>query len=154
MGENTMFARRQFTLAAAVPLAAAMLGVASSAAASNDEASVKEAVESFRKAMMTGDGKALDALLLDGMTYGHSTGRVQTKSEFIADATSGKSVWKSITLSDQTVGIVGNSALVRCVFTGQNESQGKTNNVHFGLLMIWNQVDGRWRLLARQGYKI
>ena len=66
----------------------------------------------------------------------------------------GPSVWKFITLSDQTTQIVGNSAIARHILTGENESEGKTNAIKIGVLMVWQKQDGRWKLLARQAFRI
>ena len=45
---------------------------------------------------MASDGAAFDALCAAQMSYGHSGGKIQTKEEFIADATSGKAKWKAL----------------------------------------------------------
>ncbi len=42
------------------------------------------------------------------MSYGHSSGRVETKPQFIDDATGPRSAWKFIELSNQSIQIVGN----------------------------------------------
>ena len=33
-------------------------------------------------------------------------------------------------------------------------SEGKTNLIKIGILMVWQKQDGRWKLLARQAYTI
>jgi hypothetical protein len=43
---------------------------------------------------------------------------------------------------------------VRYILTGETESEGKTNSVKIGVLMVWHKQDGRWKLLARQAYRI
>jgi Domain of unknown function (DUF4440) len=155
MGETLMLDRRRLAFAAATVLATTALRLAPAfATAAKDEDAVADAVEALRKAMLSGDGKQLGALLADRLSYGHSSGKVQTKTEFIADATSGKSTWKSITLSDQTVQLAGLNAITRFTFTGQSESQGQTHDVKLGILMVWVKQGSHWRLLARQGYKV
>jgi hypothetical protein len=146
--------RRELIFAGAGLLCAAALGAVASFAAETGEAEVAAAVEAYRKALLASDRKQFEALCADQMTYGHSSGRVQTKKEFIDEATNGKTVWKSITLTDQTVQLAGDNAMARCVFTGENQSDGKTNTPKFGLLTVWVKHSSTWRLLARQGYKI
>src|SRR5258707_15720436 len=85
---------------------------------------VTAAVEALRKAMIAGDKPALDQLVADELTYGHSSGRLETKTEFIADLTSGEAGFSSIELSDQTITSVHNIALVRQVFVGANRRHG------------------------------
>jgi hypothetical protein len=123
-------------------------------AQSGDEAAVAQAVEALRKAALTKDRKQFEALLADQVSYGHSAGRVETKTQFIDDATGPRSIWKFIDQTDQTIQVAGNNAIVRHIFTGETESAGKTNAVKIGILMVWQKQDGRWTLLARQAYRI
>jgi hypothetical protein len=138
-----------------VVMALALLGAASVVgAASGDEAAVAQAVEAFRNAMLKADRSQFEALTADQLSYGHSAGRVENKAQFINGATSGQSRWKFITLTDQSTQIVGNTAIVRCTFTGESERDGKTNPVKLGVLMVWNKQDGHWKLLARQAVRL
>ncbi len=123
-------------------------------AQSGDETAVAQAVEAFRKAQLAKDRNQFETLCADQMTYGHSSGRVETKKQFIDDATGPRSVWKFIELSKQTVQIVGNNAVVRNIFKGENVSEGKTNAINIGILMVWVKQGGQWKLLARQAYKL
>jgi hypothetical protein len=45
-------------------------------------------------------------------------------------------VWKFINLTDQRNQVVGNAAIVRYILTGETESEGKTNSVKIGVLMV------------------
>lgn len=138
-----------------VVMALALLGAASMAAApSGDEAAVAQAVEAFRNAMLKADRAEFEALTADQLSYGHSAGRVENKAQFINAATSGQSRWKFITLTDQTIQIVGNTAIVRHTLTGETERDGKTNPVKIGVLMVWHKPDGQWQLLARQAVRL
>lgn len=147
--------RRHLVLAGASALCAVVLGLGSEVAAqTGDEAAVAQAVEAFRKAMVAKDRGQLEALCADQLSYGHSAGRIETKSQFIDAAVSGRSAWKFITLTDQTAQIVGNNAIARHILTGENESEGKTNAIKIGVLMVWQKQDGNWKLLARQAFRI
>ncbi len=117
-----------------------------------DEAAVKQAVEAFRKAMLTNDKAQLEALSAPQLSYGHSAGRVENKEQFITGAM--KATWKSIAVTDETVAIVGNNAVSRFVFAGQNEADGKLADVKLGILMVWLKQDAHWKLLARQAVRI
>ena len=119
-----------------------------------DEAAVAQAVEALRKAQLAKDRKQFEALLSDQLSYGHSAGRLETKAQFIDDATGPRSVWKFIDTTNQTVQLVGNNAIVRHNLTGETESTGKASPVKIGVLMVWQKEDGRWKLLARQAYRI
>jgi hypothetical protein len=155
-GDVMTFSRRHLAVLGAGLLGSAAFGSTAAVAASGGDADVAAALEAYRKAMLAGDRKLLEALCVDQLTYGHSSGRVQTKKQFVDDASSGKTKWNSITLSDQAIQLAGSNAMARCVFSGENVnvSDGKTNTVKFGLLTVWVKQRGKWRLLARQGYKI
>ena len=117
---------------------------------SNEVNAVAAAVEALRKAMVAAEKSALDKLVADELTYGHSSGRLETRAEFIADATSDKAGFAAIELSDQTVRIVDNMALVRHIFSGTSRRHGA---VKLSNLMVWLRRDGQWKLVARQATK-
>jgi hypothetical protein len=137
-----------------VVMALALLGAAPVAAQSGDEAAVAQAVEAFRNAMLKADRSQFEALTAEQLSYGHSAGRVEDKTQFINAATSGRSTWKFITLTDQTIQIVGKNAIVRHTLTGETERDGKTNPVKIGILMVWHKPDVQWQLLARQSVRL
>ena len=116
------------------------------------EAAVSTAVEALRKAMIAGDKAGLDKLSLSELSYGHSSGRIESKGEFIEALVSGKSGFSAIDLSDQTVNIVDSIALVRHVFNGKRKADG--SNMKLSILTVWLQRQGEWRLLARQAAKL
>jgi ketosteroid isomerase-like protein len=136
-------------------MAVAVCGMARVAQAQTaDEAAVAQAVEAFRAAMLQADKTQFEALTAEQLSYGHSSGRVETKTQFITAATSGQSRWKFITLTDQTVQVVGNNAIVRHTLTGETERDGKTNPVKIGVLTVWHKPAGQWQLLARQAVRL
>jgi ketosteroid isomerase-like protein len=145
---------RTLVLSTIVMALALLTGAPAGAAQSGDEAAVAQAVEAFRNAMLKADRAQFEALCADQLSYGHSAGRVETKAQFIDAATSGRSTWKFITLTDQTIQIVGNNAIVRHTLTGETERDGKTNPVKIGVLMVWHKQDGNWKLLARQAVRL
>jgi ketosteroid isomerase-like protein len=132
----------------------ALLGAASVVAQAGEEAAVAQAVEAFRTAMLQADRAQFEALTAEQLSYGHSAGRVENKTQFIDAATSGRSTWKFITLTDQTIQIIGDNAIVRHTLTGETERDGKTNPVKIGVLMVWHQQNGNWKLLARQAVRL
>jgi ketosteroid isomerase-like protein len=137
-----------------VVMTVALLGAASVAAQAGEEAAVAQAVEAFRTAMLQADRAQFEALTAEQLSYGHSAGRVENKTQFIDAATSGRSTWKFITLTDQTIQIIGDNAIVRHTLTGETERDGKTNPVKIGVLMVWHQQNGNWTLLARQAVRL
>lgn len=120
-------------------------------AAQADEASVAQAVEAFRKAVIAKDKGQFDALLADQLRYWHTDGRVETKAEYMADALSKRALWKSIDLTNQTVVVTGDTAIVRHNYSGESEREGgKVQSTRVGVFMVWQKQGGQWKLLARQ----
>lgn len=149
-----MSVSRRAALAAAIAAPVLIRSVPGIAAGTDAAAAVEQAVDALTKALLAADGPALDALVLDGLSYGHSSGLVQDKAAFVETLTSKRSAFPSITLSDRSVSVVGEDAVARHVFTGEVDSGGKTAPVHIGVMQVWHRDGGRWRLLARQAFKI
>jgi len=130
-----------------------VLSVASFAQ-SADEKQVAAAVETLRKAMLDGDKSQLEAITASELTYGHSSGKMEDKAAFVQALVSGTSDFVTINLADQTIKIVGNTALVRHHLTGENKDGGKPGTVNLGVLLVWQKQQGKWKLLARQAFKL
>ncbi len=123
-------------------------------AQSKDETAVASAVEALRKAMIDPDKATLDKLTADELSYGHSSGKVQDKAAFIEALTSGASDFVTIDLTEQTIKIVGNTAIVRHNLSASTNDGGKPGTVKLGILTIWQKQHSQWKLLARQAVKI
>jgi hypothetical protein len=118
------------------------------------EKAVATAVESLRKAMVDPDKAVLDRLTTEELSYGHSTGLVQDKQEFMEALTSGRSDFVSIDLSGQTVKIAGDAAIVRHILSAVTNDGGKPGTTKLSVLMVWVERNGEWKLLARQAVKV
>ena len=118
-----------------------------------DEQMPAETVEAFRKAMIASDHGAFDALCAAQLSYGHSTGKIQTKEEFIAHATRGKAKWKALEFANVRNTVAGPNAISRFTLNGELESDGKVTPIGIGVLMVWQKQGNAWKLLARQGFK-
>ena len=145
--------RRQFALPA---LAIGLLGVAPAFAASADEEAVAKNVEAFRAAQVAADAKAFDALCAPELSYGHSDARVEDKAVFIANATSGKSKWLSLKYEDPKIRVVGDAAIVRFHWLGEQEAvaDGKKSSTNLHILMNWQKQGPDWKLLTRASTKL
>lgn len=123
------------------------------AAPGGTDASAAAAAERLRVVMVDPDRAALDSLVADDLSYGHSGGKIDTKTSFIADLLNGNSDFLNITISDQSVKVVKDVALVRHTLTGQTLDGGKAGAVNLKVLQVWQLQGGQWRLLARQAVR-
>ncbi|MBN1277706.1 MAG: nuclear transport factor 2 family protein, partial [Deltaproteobacteria bacterium] len=91
----------------------------------------------------------------DKLVYGHSAGRVQNKAEFIEEVVSLQpNDYLTIDLSDQTITISGNTAVVRHIYSFDYTSDGVPGSSSIGNVLIWQEQEGKWKLLARQAYRL
>ncbi|HLA53082.1 MAG TPA: nuclear transport factor 2 family protein [Flavitalea sp.] len=130
-----------------------LLSVALSSVGQNKENAVATAVESFRKAVVDADGAKLNALLATDLSYGHSDGRVEGKQELIDKLKDGRYDFVNMELTEQTIKVTGDIALVRNKLDGKTADEGKPNEAHLYVLMVWQKTKGGWSLLARQAVK-
>ena len=122
-------------------------------AQSKDETEVAAAVEKLRTAMVDGDKKELEDIVSDKLSYGHSGGHVEGKAEFVDKIVTGKSDFVTIDLSDQTISINGNTAVVRHKLEAKTNDNGKPGDVHLLVLLVFQKDHKQWKLLARQAVK-
>jgi hypothetical protein len=124
-------------------------------AQSSDEKTVAAKVEQLRVALVDGKEEALTKLTAPNLSYGHSNGLMEDKKAFLAALTSGESNFTEINLTDQTISISGNVALVRHKLKGETHNKGKDPApISLGVLLVWQKVKGEWLLLARQAFKL
>jgi len=124
-------------------------------AQTKEAGAVSAAVEAFRKAIIAADRSALEKLTADELSYGHSSGRLEDKAEFVEAIVSGKSGFSAIELSDQTVDVIDNMALARHVFLGtRRNTSGDTSKMKLAILTVWLQRQEQWKLVARQAAKL
>lgn len=135
-------------------LAGCATGAASTASSASAEQAVAAAAEKLRVAMIDPTPAALTALVADDLSYGHSGGRVDTKDSFIGDLIAGKSDFVTIAITDQTIKVVGNTAIVRHTLTADTNDSGKPGKVQIKILGVWQQQGGQWKLLARQAVRV
>jgi len=118
------------------------------------EQRVVQLVNDFNQAIISTDSTGLKNLVWEDLSYGHSSGLVQDKAEFIAGVMNGPNFFKKFDLQNQTIKVSGKNAVVRHVAIAQAVNQGNPVEIRFGNILIWQKKQGHWKLLARQGYKL
>lgn len=123
-------------------------------AQSKDEKEVAAAVANLRKGMLDGDKNLLDQVTAADLSYGHSNGNIEDKATFIRVLASGENDFVTMDVSDQTIKIVGNTAVVRHNFSAQTNNGGTPGSTKLGVLLVWQKQAGNWKLVARQAFKL
>lgn len=146
-----MLLKKAFLMAAASVALAGCAGLSSGGA--TDAPAVAAAAEKLRVAMIDPTPAALDALVAEDLSYGHSGGKVDTKASFIADLMSGASDFVTIAITEQSVKVAGDAAIVRHTLTADTLDGGKPGKVAIKILQVWQKQGGGWKLLARQAVR-
>ncbi len=123
-------------------------------AQSNYEKEVTATCDRFIKALVNADKTVLEELTASELSYGHSSGKEENKTQFIGRIASGSVDFVTIDISDQTIKLAAKSAIVRHVFISKLVDDGKTLDVKIGVMMVWQKQKGKWKLLARQAFKL
>ena len=131
-----------------------MLSIGSSYAATPNQSTVEQAVETMRLAMLSADKAQLENVALPSLTYGHSSAIIENKAEFVDAIVSGRSGFTTLEFQDQTITTEGDTAIVRHVFSADTNNSGKIGKVKIGVMLVFKKVDSDWKLLARQAYKL
>jgi hypothetical protein len=112
------------------------------------EKSLLAAEDRRYQAMIDADLVALDELCADELSYAHSSGARDSKSEYLEKVRSGYYVYRRIDHPVERVEIVGDSAIVVGRMTADLLVQGTAKTIDNLALAVWTRADGTWRLLA------
>jgi ketosteroid isomerase-like protein len=123
-------------------------------AQSNDEQTVTAGVEKLRLAMISGNKADLLSILSPDLTYGHSGGKIENRDSFVEAISTKKSDFVTIALTDQTVTVTGDVAVVRHILTADTNDGGKPANIHLGIVLVWKKAKGDWKLIARRAFHV
>ena len=124
------------------------------ASPAEEKKKVKAVVELLRGAIIEPDATLLKELTADQLTYGHSSGTIQDKAEFIDDLVHGSFDFTTVDFRDQRIVVSGRTAIVRHVFEAKATNAGAPVDVRIGNILVYVKQEGAWKLLARQAYKL
>lgn len=118
------------------------------------EEQIRTAVEDLNQAIIHPNATVLEALCSSELTYGHSSGLVQNKSEFINDLLHGPYNFTSVTSPDLTISISGNTAIARFIFLATATKADQQIDIRIGCVQIFQRENNKLKLLARQAFKL
>jgi len=114
------------------------------------EGDVLRADERRFEAMRKDDWAALDAALSDDLTYVHSTARLESKAEHIANLRAGKPHYRGIAPRDRRARVHGNVGVVNGVSEMHVDNAGKEQRFTIRYLAVYAKTGEQWRMLAWQ----
>ena len=121
----------------------------------DQEQAVAAAVEEFKTAIVDADRASLESLLSDDLVFAHSGGKIQNKQECIDEIVSlTPNDYTMVDISNQMIKVSGNSAVVHHTYAADFTSNGKEGSLKIGVMLVWQNVNGEWKLLARQAFRL
>ena len=115
---------------------------------------LKDAAAKLDKALVQKDSVALKQLLHKNVTYGHSSGWVQTKQQVLDDFKSGKLTYIKIENEDSKWTVDKDWASVRTITNASVIVDGEKKDLKLHVLAVWWKTNKGWQLIARQSTKI
>jgi ketosteroid isomerase-like protein len=139
---------RRFILALSLiaPVAAGVTP-ARAAAGSAAEKAVLATLESWKEATMKKDKALFEKVYHPELTYGHSSGMIETKAEAIEHVVGNpNSVYEEITISEPKVKVVGSLALVNAKLFMKMKGRDAANLV---ALIVFTKTPKGWQMIGR-----
>lgn len=119
----------------------------------NDKAAEIRQIEARRfAAMIKSDEAVLNEILADDLTYTHSFGKTENKSQFIASLKTAAK-YKEISPNEMNVRIYGNAAVVNGTTLIKVEANNQELSFKAKFLDVYARRNGKWQLVAWQSTK-
>jgi len=129
--------------------------IAKSSFAQIDSVGLKNAMQQLDKALLQKDETVLNSVLHKDLSYGHSNGWIQSKSDILNDFTSGKLTYSKIENNSSAIIVINKEYAT--VKTNTN-AEGVVNGTEFKLtlhiMQFWIKTKKGWQLIARQSTKL
>jgi ketosteroid isomerase-like protein len=118
------------------------------------EADVLRADDRRFEAMRKEDWAALDATLADDLMYVHSTARLESKAEHVANLEAGKPHYRGIAPRDRKARVHGSVGIVNGMSEMHVERDGKEQRFTVRYLAVYAKAGDQWRMLAWQSTRV
>lgn len=122
--------------------------------AQTDEVKLSTTIKEFHQSLVKKNTISINQQTDKALSYGHSNGWVETKTEMIKNLETGYTSYKRIKEDSLQVMISGNVANAR--FVGDYEVSLNGGNAvvyHLKVLEVWVKKGKRWLLFARQAVR-
>jgi ketosteroid isomerase-like protein len=113
------------------------------------EAEVKAAEQAWAKAATENDQAALANVLAPKLVYTHSTGLIESKSEYMK-AVDTFQKYKAIEFENMRINVYGNAAIVNSKARMVGTTRGTPFDNQLLIIHVWVKQGGKWQLAAHQ----
>jgi hypothetical protein len=114
---------------------------------------VMMSMQKLRMALLNKDSFQLAQVLADEVTYGHSNGWNQSKSELIRSVMSGEQEYQKLEPKAMSIRMQGNVAVVNFETLVALKLRGEQMEMSLDILLVWVKMNNQWKLIARQSAK-
>ena len=109
------------------------------------------AVETWRQAMLTKDAAAFDRVFHPQLSYGHSIGLVENKTQATDHVMKSTTVYRAVDLTETKVDVRGETALVTGKAHYEKHPKGQpVLHQNLVVLSVWVKTPRGWQMIARQ----
>jgi hypothetical protein len=121
--------------------------------AQTNEEKLTATLKEFHQALVKKNTVSINQQTDKALSYGHSNGWVETKTDMIKNLETGYMVYNSYKEDSVQVTINGNMANARFVADITATRNSTTGNYHLKVLEVWVKKGKRWLLFARQAVR-
>jgi Domain of unknown function (DUF4440) len=115
---------------------------------------VQENMKFLDEALVKKDTSALNRLLHEKLSYGHSNGWIESKQDVIADLLNGKLGYTAIESKGLSSQQTGDITIVRAESKIKYVMDGKEGELKLHVMQVWMRVGLQWQLIGRQSTKV
>ena len=103
----------------------------------------------------TKDSVALADLVSAKVTYGHSGGNIENKTQMVHNAVTSATKYKDASMERVSISVDKKTAVLRHNFRATSvDDKGVGSPLNLGILQVWKKEHGKWRIWARQAVRI
>ena len=119
-----------------------------------DSMGLKESMQKLDKALVQKDELVLQKILHNNVSYGHSSGWVQNKTDVLNDFKNGKLIYNKLESSNPVILAINKDwATVRMDTKAEGLLNGNAFNLSMYIMQVWMKTKVGWQLFARQSAK-
>ena len=114
------------------------------------EEDLRQVEKDWAAAVVANDFAKIDQFMSPDIIYGHSSGAVETKDEYMTRLRSGKQQYEAIEYHKIMAKVTGDTALTHSLLRMAGKNNGVPFNNELMMMHVWVHRDGRWQLAGHQ----
>ena len=119
-----------------------------------DSVGLKETMQQLDKALLHKDETVLKSVLHKDLSFGHSNGWIQTRTDILNDFASGKLTYNKFENNSSAIAMIGKKyATVKTNTNAEGSVNGTAFKLTLHIIQFWVKTKKGWQLIARQSAK-